>query len=85
MSDLQVAISQDFFTAFARIPRPQQKKLNAFVSKFRNNPQASGINYEKINDAANPDYRSVRKRSPPRGIHDDFGNRDCSIGSGVMG
>lgn len=68
MTGLQVAISQDFFTAFARIPRPQQKKLNAFVSKFRNNPQASGINYEKINDAANPDYRSVRIDQDYRGI-----------------
>lgn len=68
MADLQVAISQDFFNAFARVPRAQQKKVNEFVSKFRNNPHASGINYEKINDAANPDFRSVRIDQVYRGI-----------------
>ena len=68
MAELQVAISQDFFTAFAQIPRAKQKKVNEFVSKFRNNPQASGINYEKINDAANPGYRSVRVDQEYRGI-----------------
>jgi len=43
---LKVAISQDFFSAFARIPRAQQKKVNRFVSDFRDNPRSSGINYE---------------------------------------
>ena len=68
MGKLQVAISQDFFNAFARIPRSQQKKVNNFVSQFRNDPQASGINYEKINDAANPQFRSVRIDQDYRGI-----------------
>lgn len=68
MSELQVAISQDFFSAFADIPRAKQKKVQEFVSKFRNNPQASGINYEKINDAANAGYRSVRIDQEYRGI-----------------
>lgn len=68
MSAVQLAISQDFFQAFAAIPRAQQKKVNEFVSKFRHNPQASGINYEKINDAANADYRSVRIDQDYRGI-----------------
>lgn len=65
---LQVAISQDFFVAFAAIPRAQQKKVNHFVSKFRNNPRANGINYEKINDAASSNYRSVRIDQDYRGI-----------------
>lgn len=68
MAGLQVAISQDFFTAFARVPRAQQKKINEFVSKFRNNPHASGINYEKIKDAVNGQYRSVRIDQDYRGI-----------------
>jgi superfamily I DNA/RNA helicase len=66
--ELQVAISQDFFTAFADIPRGKQKKVNEFVSKFRTNPRASGINYERINDAASPQYRSVRIDQDYRGI-----------------
>lgn len=68
MAAPQVAISQDFFMAFAQVPRAQQKKINEFVSKFRNNPQATGINYEKINDAANNGYRSVRIDQDYRGI-----------------
>lgn len=68
MSELQVALSQDFLEAFASVPRAQQKKVNNFVSKFRNNPLASGINYEKINDAANTQYRSVRIDQDYRGI-----------------
>lgn len=60
MSEMQVALSQDFFSAFARIPRAQQNKVNKFVSKFRTDPRSSGINYEKLNDAANADFRSVR-------------------------
>lgn len=63
-----VAISQDFFSAFAAIPRQQQKKVNEFVRKFRDNPHAPGINYEKIKDAANPNYRSVRIDQDYRGI-----------------
>lgn len=65
---LQVAISQDFFTAFAAIPRAQQKKVNRFVSDFRDNPHSPGINYEKINDAAHSGYRSVRIDQEYRGI-----------------
>lgn len=68
MAAPQVAISQDFFLAFAQIPRGKQKKVNEFVSKFRTNPQSSGINYEKINDAANAQYRSVRIDQEYRGI-----------------
>lgn len=68
MTGLQVAIAQDFLLAFGRIPRSKQKKVNEFVSKFRNNPQAAGINYEKISGAANDQYRSVRIDQDYRGI-----------------
>ncbi|MGH8145565.1 MAG: UvrD-helicase domain-containing protein [Rhodanobacteraceae bacterium] len=68
MSSIKVAISQDFLTAFTDIPKAQQKKVQAFVSKFRSNPQAPSINYESIQDAASPDYRSVRIDQAYRGI-----------------
>ena len=45
----KVAISSDFLTAFAALPRQIQGKVTEFINKFRNNPQAPGINYEKIN------------------------------------
>ena len=48
-SNVKVAISSDFLTAFARLPRQIQGKVTEFVNKFRNNPMSSGINYEKLN------------------------------------
>ena len=49
MSDnVKVAISTDFLTAFARLPRQIQGKVTEFVNKFRNNPTSSSINYEKL-------------------------------------
>lgn len=68
MSPVKVAISQDFLAAFTDIPKAQQKKVQAFVSKFRSNPLAPGINYEPIRDAANSNYRSVRIDQAYRGI-----------------
>ena len=64
----QVAISADFLTAMMNLPRAQQKKVNQFVNKFRNDPRNSGINYEKIHDAANSYMRSVRIDQTYRGI-----------------
>ena len=71
-----VAISQDFLTAFARIPRSEQKRLNEFVTKFRHDPKASSINFERINDALDPNFRSVRIGQDYRGIvmHPEQGN-----------
>ena len=46
----KVAISDDFLTSFAALPRHIQGKATEFINKFRNNPTAPGINYEKIND-----------------------------------
>src|SRR5690625_5305233 len=68
MAEVNLALSQDFLTAFARIPRSQQRKVQAFVSKFQANPTSPGINYEVIRDAANPNYRSVRIDQAYRGI-----------------
>jgi superfamily I DNA/RNA helicase/mRNA-degrading endonuclease RelE of RelBE toxin-antitoxin system len=65
---IQIAISADFLTAMMELPRAQQRKVNQFVNKFRNDPQSSGINYEKIHDSANPYMRSVRIDQTYRGI-----------------
>ncbi|MEI6896698.1 MAG: UvrD-helicase domain-containing protein [Psychromonas sp.] len=64
----QVAISADFLTAMMKLPRAQQKKVSQFVNKFRNDPRSTGINYEKIHDAANSQMRSVRIDQAYRGI-----------------
>lgn len=63
-----VAISSDFFTAFTKLPQKIQKKAVSFLSKFRQDPTMPGINYEKIQDAADPNFRSVRIDDSYRGI-----------------
>jgi superfamily I DNA/RNA helicase/mRNA-degrading endonuclease RelE of RelBE toxin-antitoxin system len=68
MVEIKVAISQEFLESFARIPRAQQKKVMEFVAKFRYDPRSSGINYEKIKDAADSNFRSVRIDQAYRGV-----------------
>lgn len=68
MSKPIIAISADFFTAFAALPRQKQGRMMDFMNKFRNNPQSPGINYEKIHGAFDPNIRSVRIDDTYRGI-----------------
>src|SRR5690554_2640038 len=70
MSKLQptVALGDGFLQAFAGIPRAQQKAVMNFVSKFRANPRALGINYEVIRNARDSNFRSVRIDQNYRGI-----------------
>lgn len=65
---VKVAISADFLTAFAALPRQIQGKVTEFINKFRNNPQSSGINYEKINGGIDKKIWSVRIDDTYRGI-----------------
>lgn len=70
MSNLQpkVALGDGFLHAFAAIPRSKQKAVMSFVSKFRGNPRAPGINYEVIRNARDTNFRSVRIDQDYRGI-----------------
>jgi superfamily I DNA/RNA helicase/mRNA-degrading endonuclease RelE of RelBE toxin-antitoxin system len=63
-----MAISSDFFTAYDKLPHKIQNKTISFLSKFRQDPTLPGINYEKIQDAGNPCFRSVRIDDTYRGI-----------------
>lgn len=63
-----VAIADKFMVAFSQLPKSQQKKTLEFVSKFRQDPRSNAINYEKIHDAIDPAYRSVRIDQTYRGI-----------------
>ena len=56
----KVAISSDFLTAYALVPKAQQKKVREFVTRFQLDPAASGINYEAIHQARDPRVRTVR-------------------------
>jgi len=65
---VRVAISTDFLDAFCQIPQSQQSKVRRFVEKFKADPRSSGINYEKIEGAADENLRSVRIDQAYRGI-----------------
>lgn len=68
MEQAKVAISSDFLTAFARLPRNVQGKVTEFINKFRSNPNHPGINYEKIEAASDEKICSVRIDNTYRGI-----------------
>ena len=68
MNAPKVALGDEFLESFALIPKGKQKKVMEFVAKFRHDPKASGINYEAINDAKDPNFRSVRIDLEYRGI-----------------
>ncbi len=62
-----VAISSDFLTAFAALPKRVQQKTSTFINKFRADPASPGIHYEKIANADGKFY-SVRIDNTYRGI-----------------
>lgn len=64
----KIAISSDFLKSFSLLPQSQQKKVREFVEKFRLNPTAPAINYEKIDQVRDPNLRSVRIDQAYRGI-----------------
>lgn len=68
IKNIKVAISSDFLTAFANLPRQVQGKVTEFVNKFRNNPISHGINYEKIKNGIDKKIYSVRIDNSYRGI-----------------
>jgi hypothetical protein len=74
-------MSDDFLKSFAAVPRDHQQAVLTFVAKFRQNPTASGINYERIRDAGDPNMRSVRVNDNVRGIvlKPDVGNVYCLL------
>jgi len=55
-----VAISNEFLTAFARLPRAQQRKTRQFTEKFRLDPTSASIDYEKIHAFIDPKVRTAR-------------------------
>lgn len=57
---LTVALSNDFFKAFGRLPEKARGKVASFISKFRANPRSPGLNYERIEGGKDPFIRSIR-------------------------
>ncbi|MDN3554685.1 UvrD-helicase domain-containing protein [Halomonas maura] len=67
MSEITVALSQEFLEAYARIPRRKQGKVMAMVTKFRENPRSPGLNYETL-ATPDPNLRSIRVDDDYRAI-----------------
>jgi len=53
-------MSVDFLDAFSQLPKHIQSKTSAFIQKFKQTPARSGLNYESIQNAADPNFRSLR-------------------------
>lgn len=67
MSEITVALSQEFLEAYARIPRRKQGKVMAMVTKFRATPRSPGLNYETL-ATPDPNLRSIRVDDDYRAI-----------------
>ena len=65
---IRIAISVDFLSSFASLPRQVQKKVTEFIGKFKSNPKSPGINIEKIHDGTDKNMRSIRIDDTYRGI-----------------
>lgn len=65
---VRVAISADFLKAYSKVSKDRQTRVRNFIEKFKANPTASGLNYEKIADASDPNIRSVRVDQQYRAI-----------------
>ena len=56
----RLAISDEFFDAYSRLPRNTQEKVSKFINLFRQDPTSPGINYETIKNGQSKLMRSVR-------------------------
>lgn len=64
----KVALAQDFLSVMARLPNAVQGKILKWAIRFQSDPTSSGINYENINAARDPNLKSVRIDQDWRGI-----------------
>ncbi len=60
MHSVHVAMSADFLSAFSRLGKQQQKKVRAWIDKFRANPTSKSINYKSLEGMRDDKVRSVR-------------------------
>ena len=64
----KVALAQDFLAGLAKLPAATQGKVLKWALRFQSDPTGTGINYEKIQAARDPNLRSVRIDQDWRGI-----------------
>jgi superfamily I DNA/RNA helicase len=64
----RLAISDEFFDAYSRLPRNAQGKVSEFINRFRQDPTRPGLNYESIRDGQDKGIKSVRIDQAHRAI-----------------
>ena len=60
MTGPRMAMSADFLTAFAKLPSRQQRQVRTMIGRFERDSRSSGLSYEKIAGAMDPNMRSIR-------------------------
>ena len=65
---VKLAMGVDFLGAYSELPKHVQSRVRKFMTDFRRNPTASGINFEMIKASKDPYLRSVRISGSYRGI-----------------
>ena len=66
--NFRLAISDDFFDAYSRLPRNAQGKISEFINRFRQDPTRPGLNYESIQGSKDKNMKSVRIDQAHRAI-----------------
>lgn len=64
----RVALSQEFLLKLGKLPSAMHARIVKWALKFQQDPMSSGINYETIKAARDPNLRSVRIDQDWRGI-----------------
>lgn len=67
-SNIQLFIHDSFFDAFSVLPKQIQKRTRELLKKFKENPESSAINYEKIISFKDQSLRTVRVSDKYRAI-----------------
>ena len=60
VANTKMAMSSDFLVAYAKLPSSQQRGVRTLISRFNADPTSSGLNYERIHGARDPNMRSLR-------------------------
>lgn len=64
----KVALAQDFLLQLAKLPMSVHSKVMKWAIQFQADPRSTGINYENIQGARDPNLKSVRLDKDWRGI-----------------
>lgn len=65
---MTIALSSDFLLAFSNVQKSHQKQVREFIERFRERPDAPGLNYELIQSAKGKDLYSVRINQAYRAV-----------------